>query len=71
MRSLYFIKPSRPYNPGEVAGFADEVAQRLIDLGAAVPLDQRGAEEAKIAAEEAKKPAKRAAKRPAKKAVKK
>jgi hypothetical protein len=70
MRSLYFIKPSKPYNAGEVAGFVDKTADRLISLGAAIPIEEHEAEIKAIAEsqeEEApKKPAKRAAKKAAK-----
>lgn len=70
MRRLYFIKPSRPYNVGEVAGFADHnTANRLVELGAAIPFEQYEAEKKAIekAQEEKSKPArKKAAKKAAK-----
>ena len=32
---IQFLKNSRPYNAGEIAGFDEEMAQKYIDLGAA------------------------------------
>lgn len=32
-----FIRKNAPYNVGEIAGFPDEIAQRLIDRKRAVP----------------------------------
>ena len=69
MRRLYFIKPSRPYNVGEVAGFVDKTADRLVALGAAIPLEEyeaslRAAEEAQKEEAPKKKPAKKSAKKP-------
>ena len=64
MRSLYFTKPCRPYNAGELAGFPDEVANRLIASGVAIPVEQRGKK-----VEE--KPMRKVVRKPAKRVVKK
>ena len=36
MRRVRFLRPKAPYNVGEVAGFAEGAAKRLIDAGYAV-----------------------------------
>ena len=69
MRRVYFIKPSRPYNVGEVAGFPDKTAERLVALEAAIPIEAYEASLKEAEEAEAKEPApkKRAAKKAAKK----
>lgn len=37
---IRFMHKVPPYRAGETAGFPDAEAQRLIDLGAAVPVDE-------------------------------
>lgn len=67
LRSLYFIKPSRPYNPGEVAGFEKEVADNLVAMGAAIPIEEKEA----FVKEQTEAAKKLPVKKPAKKSVRK
>ena len=69
MRSLYFIKPCRPYNVGEIAGFDKYAADRMVAEGVAIPIEEKIAFENKVAAEDAKKPVEKPAKKAAKKRV--
>lgn len=64
-RSLYFTKPCKPYNSGEIAGFNDKDADRILALGVAVEQKEEEKKPPK------KKAAKKAARKPAKKAAKK
>lgn len=43
MKSVKFLKSHRMYQPGEVAGFDDTFADKLIQSGFAVPLGAKGA----------------------------
>jgi len=36
MRAVRFVAGNPPYNSGEIAGFDDAVAQRLVESGAAI-----------------------------------
>ncbi len=43
MKSVKFLKSHRMYQPGEIAGFEDTFADKLIQSGFAVPLGAKGA----------------------------
>jgi len=47
MKSVEFIKPWKIYSPGDVAGFDDEQAERLIEGGAAKEVAAAAEPEAK------------------------
>ena len=68
---IQFLKHSRPYNAGEIAGFEDDLAQRYIDQGIAEVFKPKTMESPEVK-RAAKKPAKKtAAKKTAKKSPKK
>lgn len=45
MITVKFLRGHSPYNAGEVAGFEDEMAEKLIREGAAAPLESPQADE--------------------------
>lgn len=66
MRVVRFVKGNAPYNAGEVAGFDEDIAARLIEAGVAVPYEEDAPDQVQAAAVEGP-PAHRAMKAPKKK----
>ena len=48
MKSLYFIKHTRPFNSGETASLPDAEAESLIERGAAILASEVGGEEVEV-----------------------